>query len=137
MMKINAAPAQGRCREPELPSCYFGFCESVELFGLFVVLVPVEPELSTPGLEVPAPTLPVPLEVLLVSLEDVPAPTPVVGDVLVDEPVVGELSVDVPVVALPLELAPVFGLLLGLASVVAVPVEFVYVGTCVGSLAVA
>ena len=136
MMKINAAPAQGRCREPELPSCYFGFCESVELFGLFVVLVLVEPELSTPGLDVPAPTLPVPLEVLLVSLEDVPAPTPVVGEVLVDEPVVAELSVEVPVVALPLELAPVFGFVLGLAPVVALPVAFVSDEPVVDPLAV-
>ena len=44
---MNAAPAQGRCREPEPASCYFGFCESVGLlglFGVFVLLVFVEPE---------------------------------------------------------------------------------------------
>ena len=146
-IELDAAPAQGRCREPELESCYFGFCESVGLlglfglfgllglfgslgllglfgsFGLFVVLVLVEPELSTlvpidPEVEVPAPTLPVPVE-------DVPAPTPVVGDALVGEPVVAELSVEVPVVAFPLELAPVFGSVLGLAPTVALPVALV------------
>jgi len=134
--KMNAAPAQGRCREPEPASCYFGFCESVGLLGLFggfvllVLLVFVEPELSTPdpGLEVPVP-------VLLVPLEEVPAPTPVVGEVLVDEPVVAVLSVEVPVVAVlsvevpvvafPLELTPVFGFVLGLAPTVALPVALV------------